>query len=191
MRIIAGKYKAKKLLAPEGKTTRPTSDRAREAVFNILDSYLRKNALEWKEINVLDVFAGTGALGLEALSRGAVSLTAAEKDQAAAACFWKNADVFIRAGLSVRLFPDAFLPPWTETPADLVFMDPPYTKGFVSPALEALCSQGWIDAHTLCVIETARDEENVLPDSFLVFEKRCYGKAAVLFAQVKKSGPFS
>lgn len=79
MRIIAGKYRARKLTAPDGMTTRPTSDRAREAVFNVLDSRLRKNGSGWNDLTVLDVFAGTGALGLEALSRGAKALFAAEK----------------------------------------------------------------------------------------------------------------
>ena len=185
MRIIAGKYKAKKLIAPEGKTTRPTSDRARESIFNMLENHLRKNALTWSDITVLDVFAGTGALGLEALSRGAVSLTAAEKDPAATACFWKNAESFVKSGLSVRLFPDALIPLQAEKPVGLLFMDPPYAKGLVAPALEALYRQGWIDTNTLCVIETERNEENVLPDDFILSDTRFYGKAAVSFARKK------
>ncbi|MBO4520910.1 MAG: 16S rRNA (guanine(966)-N(2))-methyltransferase RsmD [Alphaproteobacteria bacterium] len=187
MRIIAGKYKAKKLVAPEGKTTRPTSDRARESIFNVLENRLRLNALSWPEITVMDVFAGTGALGLEALSRGAVSLTAAEKDPAAVACFWKNADSFIKSGLAVRLFPDALMPPAAEKPVKLLFMDPPYAKGLVAPALKALCRQEWIDANTLCVIETERNEESFLPDDFIVFDTRFYGKAAVSFVRIKKT----
>ena len=185
MRIIAGKYRSKKLAAPDGKTTRPTSDRAREAVFNVLESHLRKKDLSWSEMTVLDAFAGTGALGLEALSRGAVSLTAAERNPAAAACFWKNAETFIKDGLSVRLFPDALTPPQTEKAVALLFMDPPYAKGLVAPTLEALRRQGWIDEQTVCVIETERGEKNVLPSGFEVSDTRFYGKAAVLFARIK------
>jgi len=188
MRIIAGKYKAKKLAAPEGKTTRPTSDRVREAVFDILESYLRGQTIGWTDVAVLDVFAGTGALGLEALSRGAASLTAAEKDPAAIACFWQNAEVFVKSGLSVHLFKDALNPPQAQAPVTLLFMDPPYAKGLVSPALDALSRQGWIDSKTLCVIETERGEKNIFPDLFDVFDKRSYGKASVSFLRMKEKG---
>ena len=185
MRIISGKFRAKNLIAPEGKTTRPTSDRAREAVFNVLESCWRRKNVSWADITVADVFAGTGALGLEAMSRGAVSLTAFEKDTAAKRCFQKNAQAFIDAGLSVRLFDDALLPPCAQSPVRLLFMDPPYAKGLVAPSLEALVKQGWIDAETLCVIETEKGEKDVLPDCFEAQDKRFYGKAAVLFAKLK------
>lgn len=190
MRIIAGQYRAKKLVAPEGKITRPTSDRAREAVFNMLESCLRKKGLSWSEIKVLDAFAGTGALGLEALSRGAVSLTAAEKDPAATACFWQNADSFVKNGFSVSLFQDALDPPAAQAPVDLFFMDPPYAKGLVVPALEILSERGWIDSHTIGVIETERGEKDFLPEAFVAFDTRFYGKAAVSFVG-KKEAAFS
>lgn len=185
MRIISGKYKAKRLVAPEGKNTRPTSDRAREAVFNVLEAYWRKRNKTWADVSVLDAFAGTGALGVEALSRGAFSLTAAEKDPAAVKCFRMNSDVFVKDGNKVCLFPDALMPPAAEKPVSLLFMDPPYAKGLVAPALEALYRQGWIDSETVCVIETERGEKDVLPDSFISFDTRFYGKAAVLFVQKK------
>ena len=185
MRIIAGKYKSKKLFAPEGKTTRPTSDRTREAVFNVLESYFRKKGISWADVNVLDAFSGTGALGLEALSRGAVSLTAAEKDSRATVCFWKNADVFVKGGSRIDLFADALLPPQAKKPVVLLFMDPPYAKGLIKPALEALEQKGWIDKNTLCVLETERHEKDILPDSFDITDMRFYGKSAVLFVQKK------
>ena len=185
MRIIAGKYRARKLIAPEGKNTRPTSDRAREAVFNVLEARWRKQGTNWNKLSILDVFAGTGALGLEALSRGAVSLTAAENDPAATACFWKNADAFVKDGVPVRLFPDALIPPQTERAVNLLFMDPPYAKGLVAPALEALLKTGWIDKETVCVIETEKGEKDVLPAGFEISDTRVYGKAAVLFVKLK------
>lgn len=186
MRIISGRFKAKKLVAPLGKTTRPTSDRAREAVFNVLDSYWRRQNVLWSEITVLDAFAGTGALGLEALSRGAASLTALEKNTAATACFWQNAKVFVDSGYAVKLFPDALMPPAAVSPVSLLFMDPPYAKGLVLPALKALQKQGWINEKTLCVIETERGEKDVLPENADIEETRFYGKAAVLFVRIKK-----
>ena len=186
MRIIAGKYRSRKLIAPQGMTTRPTSDRARESVFNVLDSLLRKQDCMWTDLTVLDVFAGTGALGIEALSRGAKALFAAEKDPAAVRCFYQNADPFIKDGVSVSLFPDALNPPPTQKTVGLVFMDPPYEKGLVTPALKALLGQGWIDDQTLCVIEIASHEKEVLPDCFEVSDSRVYGKAKVLFIKLKK-----
>lgn len=185
MRIIAGKYRAKKITAPDGMTTRPTSDRAREAVFNILDSKLRKADICWNDVVVLDVFAGTGALGIEALSRGAKELFAAEKDPAAVRCFYQNADPCIRDGLSVHLFSDALNPPPANAAAAIVFMDPPYNQGLVAPTLDVLCQKGWVDRQSLCVIEIARGEKNVLSADFDIIDRRVYGKAEVLFVRLK------
>lgn len=185
MRIIAGKYRAKKLTAPDGTTTRPTSDRAREAVFSMLDSKLRKNGVSWSGLVILDVFAGTGAMGIEALSRGAKVLFAAEKDPAAVRCFYQNADSCIKDGLQVCLFPDALDPPPARVPAAIVFMDPPYNQGLVAPALEILIKKGWIDRQTVCVIEIARHEQNILPVAFETTDCRVYGKAEILFARLR------
>ncbi len=186
MRIIAGKYRSRKLVAPDGMTTRPTSDRARESVFNVLDSLLRKQDCMWTDLTVLDVFAGTGALGIEALSRGAKALFAAEKDPAAVRCFYQNVDPFIKDGIQVSLFSDALNPPHAPKAVELIFMDPPYEKGLVVPALTALFEQGWIDGQTLCVIEIASHEKEALPDGFEISNNRVYGKAKVLFVKLKK-----
>lgn len=186
MRIIAGKYRSRKLVAPDGMTTRPTSDRARESVFNVLDSLLRKQDCMWTDLTVLDVFAGTGALGIEALSRGAKALFAAEKDPAAVRCFYQNVDPFIKDGVHVSLFSDALNPPHAPKAVELIFMDPPYEKGLVVPALTALFEQGWIDGQTLCVIEIASHEKEALPDGFEISNNRVYGKAKVLFVKLKK-----
>lgn len=185
MRIIAGKYRSKKLLAPTGRTTRPTSDRAKEAVFNILEVHLKKNKMQWDDITVFDDFAGTGALGLEALSRGARILFASEQDRQAIQCFLKNADVFIKEGCHIQLFPDALNLPQAKDSVNLVFMDPPYEKGFVMPALEVLYGKGWIDHTTLCVIEINHEEKISLPENFSVSYSRRYGKAEILFVRLK------
>ena len=110
MRIVAGKFRGKNLVAPDGKNTRPTSDRARESVFNVLDSKLRRDAIMWDSLVVADVFAGTGALGAEALSRGATELFAWEKDAAAVKCFKQNLAAFEQNGAKVTLYSDALTP---------------------------------------------------------------------------------
>lgn len=181
MRIVSGKFRSKKLVAPQRANTRPTSDRAREAVFNVLDAKLRKSGTAWSEICVADVFAGTGALGAEALSRGANALFAWETDPAAVKCFHQNTACFVGENIPVRLYSDALRPVSAAAPVGLLFMDPPYEKGLVAPALTALTAAGWIDARTLCVIETARNEKDFLPAAFTVTDERVYGKAKVSF----------
>ncbi len=184
MRIVAGKFRGKNLVAPDGKNTRPTSDRARESVFNVLDSKLRRDAIMWDSLVVADVFAGTGALGAEALSRGATELFAWEKDAAAVKCFKQNLAAFEQNGAKVTLYSDALTPVLARSPVDLLFMDPPYAKGLVAPALTALRARGWIDGKTRCVVEIADGEKDVLPPEFEIVDSRAYGKARVLFARL-------
>lgn len=188
MRIVSGKFRSKKLAAPQGANTRPTSDRARESVFNVLDSKLRKAGTAWSDVSVADVFAGTGALGAEALSRGANALFAWEIDPAAVKCFHQNTACFVAENVLVRLYADALRPAAAAAPVGLLFMDPPYEKGLVVPALTALVAAGWIDARTLCVIETARNEKGFLPETFDVTDERVYGAAKVSFVCLKNKG---
>lgn len=184
MRIVAGKLRGKNLVAPDGKTTRPTSDRARESVFNVLDSKLRGGGVSWDSLTVADVFAGTGALGAEALSRGASELFAWELDAAAVRCFKQNLAAFEKIGAKVTLYPDALTPVPARSPVGLLFMDPPYERGLVAPALAALRAGGWIDGNTRCVVEIANGEKDVLPPEFEIVDARVYGKARVLFARL-------
>lgn len=177
MRIVGGKYRGKQLIAPAGETTRPTADRARESVFNILDSRLTKAGLTWADIAVFDAFAGTGALGAEAVSRGAKALFAAEKDKAAQLCWRKNT-----AGMNATLYTDMLALPRAAQSVGLVLMDPPYKKGLVAPALAELEQKGWLSPETLCVIEVEKTEQNVLPDGFAVADERVYGKAKIIIA---------
>ncbi len=180
MRIVAGKYKGRALVCPEGKNTRPTSDRARESVFNVLDSRWRKNGLSWADVSVLDAFAGTGALGIEALSRGASHLYAMEKDVRTIACLKDNMKI-VEPGAYAVLAADVLNPPATDRAVDLVFMDPPYRRGLIPAALTALMEKGWIGPQTLCVIEAEKSEEGLIPDGFAVSDERKYGKAKILF----------
>lgn len=185
MRIIGGKYRGKKLSAPEGDATRPTADRARESVFNVLDSRFLKEGKAWAEMTVMDAFAGTGALGIEAASRGASVLFFIEKNREAFKCLDENVMPLRRDGVRVSVFSDVLAPPDAVKAADLLFMDPPYGQGLVALGLQALKDKGWIDSMTLCVIEVEKKEreEDILPVGFEILDTRCYGKAKILLVQ--------
>jgi 16S rRNA (guanine966-N2)-methyltransferase len=179
MRIDAGSHKGVKLSAPEGDDTRPTSDRARQAVFNILvHSY---DAI--RDAKVLDVFAGSGALGLEALSRGAERASFIESDRKAAECIKQNIAACREQARTQIFVADASRPPralssWA--PCALVFLDPPYSKGLIAPTLIALSENGWIAPEALIVAEIDRKEVLEAPPGFSVLDDRQYGKARIL-----------
>jgi 16S rRNA (guanine966-N2)-methyltransferase len=183
MRIDAGSHKAVKLSAPEGDDTRPTSDRARQAVFNILvHSYDAIRAAK-----VLDVFAGSGALGLEALSRGAERASFIESDRKAAECIKQNIAACREQARAQIFIADASRPPralssWA--PCSLVFLDPPYGKGLIMPTLVALQDNGWIADEALIVAEVDRKEALEAPPGFSVLDDRHYGKARILLLRV-------
>lgn len=153
LRIIAGLCKGRKLIAPAGERTRPTNGRARQAVFDILAH------APWCDLRgalVLDVFAGTGAYGLEALSRGAAQACFMEKDSAALAALKANIDACKTTAARV-IRGDALHPPKGER-QDLVFLDPPYGQGLVPPALAALRQAGWVGEGTVIIAELGPDE---------------------------------
>lgn len=184
MRIVAGKYRGRILSAPLTLSTRPTSDRARESVFNILDSRLLKCGLSWSDLKVLDAFAGTGAMGVEAASRGAMSVSFMEKNAEALKSLRANVSAPERDGCRISIYSDVLLPPNVPDPADIIFMDPPYGKGMVLPAIQALAESGWLVKKTLCVVETERKEDLVLPPLFETHEERVYGKAKISFVSI-------
>lgn len=181
MRIVGGTYRGKLLSAPEGTTTRPTSDRARESVFNIIESRLIKAGRRWDKLSVFDAFAGTGALGIEAVSRGVRALFAAEKDESARRCWRKNTQGL--KNVSLILYSDVLALPEAQKTVDLLFMDPPYGKGLVAPALTELEQKGWLNADTLCLIEVEKAEQNFLPAGFVALDTRFYGKAKVVITK--------
>lgn len=180
MRIIAGNKKGKLLKSPTDEKTRPTSDKARKALFDMLSSALIKKGKAWNEITFLDVFAGTGAIGLEALSRGAQSAYFIENHPPALACLNANAKGFENAHI---LSVDATCPPFTTKPVDVVFLDAPYREELWEKALPALEAKGWIDSKTLIVIEIENSEENILPVSFKLIDDRQYGRNRLLFCK--------
>lgn len=182
MRIIGGQFKGKKLVSPTTDATRPTSDRARESLFNILDSLLKKREIPWNQIVFVDAFAGTGAVGIEAASRGAARVFFFEKNPAALKSLRANI-----AGLDkVTVFEDA-LAPFKASPAvSMVFMDPPYGKGLWEKALTSFQTQGWIDRGTLVIIEVDKTEKSAIPKGFERVDQRSYGRNTFLFLRLEK-----
>lgn len=181
MRIIAGKYARRQLMAPAGQGTRPTSDRAREAIFNILQHQDWGGRAVITGARVLDVCCGTGAMGLEALSRGAGSLWLMEQDKAALQATQLNiAALGVQAQCHI-LRGDARHPPQAPHGCDLIFIDPPYRQNLPEQIVPALQSQGWITPDALLVIETGALETVKLNDKIPLLMQRRYGAAMVSF----------
>ena len=173
MRIVAGKYRGKKLFEPKNDDVRPTSDRARESVFNIL--YSKIGGVAGRK--VLDLFAGTGALGFEALSRGAQSVCLIDKDTQ---LVLKNAALFVKEEDKIKVVcADVTRPLRLSEKYDLIFCDAPYDQGLNEKALENLTAGGFIEKGAVCVVETRYNEELSLSSSFELFDERIYGMAKV------------
>ena len=180
MRIVGGKYRGKKLWTPEGKEVRPTSERAREAIFNILYSKLGG---DYGKLNLLDVFCGTGAFGFESLSRGFNHVTFADIDIVPVS---KNAKLFVAENERFDIIKaDATRLPRARRKYDMVFMDAPYAKGLTEQALEQLLTQGWLNEKAICVVEVRKDERFPLPEAFELLDERVYGLARVLFLKYR------
>ncbi|MBE7733913.1 16S rRNA (guanine(966)-N(2))-methyltransferase RsmD [Devosia faecipullorum] len=180
MRIVAGKYRGKALASPSDQSIRPTSDRARESIFNILGSRLGP-VFEGKR--VLDLFAGTGALGLEALSRGAAHVTFVDIGAEARGIIRDHIQAFGVAGITKLLRRDAtgLGAPGTFGQFDLIFLDPPYHQGLGEKALVELAGNGWIAPGAIVVWEEAADADVIIPAGFALDDTREYGAAAVRF----------
>ncbi|HAU28521.1 MAG TPA: 16S rRNA (guanine(966)-N(2))-methyltransferase RsmD [Rhodospirillaceae bacterium] len=182
MRIVAGRHRGRSLCAPSGMDVRPTSDRARQAVFNILENHgwLPEGNLVLGAV-VADVFCGTGALGLEALSRGAEKAFFIDSaPQALAAC--KGNVSLLHEEVRARLFPSTVpqLPAAPEA-CGLVFLDPPYLSGLIPPALAALEKAGWLAPDAVVVAEVAAREDLDVGQGWERLDRRRYGAAAVFF----------
>lgn len=177
MRIIAGRWKGRALVAPPGLATRPTSDRARQAIFDQLwhAPWAGRDMLEGAI--VLDGFAGTGAMGLEALSRGAARAFFMEQDRAALAALRANIAACKASDACRVIAGDVTAPPIAAAACSLVFLDPPYSKGLVPRALAALQAKGWIAPGTLIIAETGRDEESLALPGFEEISTRDHGAA--------------
>lgn len=178
MRIVAGRFKGRALTSPTGQATRPTSDRARAAIFNMLEHSSWRRPLAGAR--VIDLFAGTGALGLEALSRGAASALFVETGPAAVAALRSNIAA-LGVGPAARILERdaARLPPHAGSPHDLAFLDAPYRKGLTEAALAALGLGGWLAPDATVIAEQAADEPALEPDGFEPLDIRRYGAARV------------
>lgn len=176
MRIVSGRYGGKRLSAPKGMATRPTTDRTRESLFNILS-----NRMEFEEMRVIDLFAGTGALGLEALSRGAGFALFVEEANAARAAIRTNIEALSVMGNTKIFRRDATRlgTIGTMKPFDLAFMDPPYGKGLGERAAKALVSGNWLSENAILVMEEASNAfPEALPD-FKLIDLRKYGESTI------------
>jgi 16S rRNA (guanine966-N2)-methyltransferase len=174
MRIVAGAWRGRALVAPQGSATRPTADRVRQALFDMLLHAPWGGRDTVAGAQVLDVFAGTGACGLEALSRGAAHATFIERDRAALAALRANIAACRAQDRSTVLASDALAIPPGE-PADLVFLDPPYRQDLVQRAIERLRAVGRLAPQALIVAETAHDEP--IPTASPLLAERTHGAA--------------
>ncbi|PHS40480.1 MAG: 16S rRNA (guanine(966)-N(2))-methyltransferase RsmD [Robiginitomaculum sp.] len=188
MRIVGGKNRGRNIIAPSGKNTRPTSDQARESIFNIL-----KHA-EWSPpmdgAVVIDIFAGSGALGLEALSRGAEFCLFVETEPKARASIRENTVAMGLGGMTrlhrrdatkLRVEPNNLRGPFSH-----IFLDPPYNKNLARPVLRKLNEQGLIAENAVIIYEMAKDEEPNLR-GYAIHDTRVWGAAKVVFMSLEKT----
>jgi 16S rRNA (guanine966-N2)-methyltransferase len=177
MRIIAGKWRGRRLVAPAGATTRPTADRVRQSVFDLLAHapWAERDLL--RDASVLDAFAGTGAMGLEALSRGAARAVFMDRNREALAAIAANIAACQANEHAVVLNADATRPPKGE-PQRIVFLDPPYDHDLLNLSLHALSHSGWITAETIIVAEARRSSRGEAFGTLL--DERTYGAAKIL-----------
>jgi 16S rRNA (guanine966-N2)-methyltransferase len=180
MRIVGGRFRGRTLLAPKSQAIRPTADRLRESLFNIL-AHGYGDPLEGAR--VLDLFAGTGALGLEALSRGAGFVLFVDDGAEARALLRGNVDALGAGGTSKVYRRDATRlgPAHPMEPFSLAFLDPPYGKGLAAPALASARDGGWLTPDALIVVEEAADIAFTAPDGFEEIERRDYGDTQLIF----------
>jgi 16S rRNA (guanine966-N2)-methyltransferase len=182
VRIVGGRFRGRSLVGPKSDAIRPTSDRLRETLFNVL-AHAYDDPLEGAR--VLDLFAGTGAMGLEALSRGAAFALFVDEGAQARSLIRENVEA-LGVGGSTRLFRrdatrlGAAAP---NLPFSVVFCDPPYGKDLVPKALRSCADGGWLTEGALVVVEEAQGAEIALPAGFAEVERRDYGETKVIFGR--------
>ncbi len=181
MRIVGGALRGRRLVAPEGRTVRPTADRAREGLFNILDHGAAFADFQLAGASVVDAFAGTGALGLEALSRGAAHAIFLETDPDALKALRRNIATLDQGDRADVLSRDATRPGRAATRCTLALLDPPYGADLAAPALSALAANGWLADNAVAVVEHAERETLAPPDGFEPLSQRRYGAAVFTF----------
>ncbi len=184
MRIVAGRLKGRTLLGPKSDAIRPTSDRLRETVFNVLHHGLGKHGVDDAITNarVLDLFAGTGALALEALSQGASFGVMVDEGTEARGLLRHNVESLGLGGITRILRRDATKlgPVAPFEPFNLVFLDPPYGKGLGEKALHSALTGGWLVPGAIVVLEERADIAVDLPQGLLLLDKRKGGEGQIL-----------
>jgi 16S rRNA (guanine966-N2)-methyltransferase len=185
MRIVGGRFRGRALKTPDTQDIRPTTDRARESLFNILINQLGH---DWAEIRALDMFAGTGALGLEALSRGASHALFVETSVEGRGLIRDNIEAFGLTGNARLLRRDAtdMGPVGTMEPFNLAFADPPYGKGLGEAAYTSAAAGGWFQANALCILEESANAPFNLPQGFALEDERRYGETCLRFMRFEK-----
>jgi 16S rRNA (guanine966-N2)-methyltransferase len=173
MRIIAGEWRGRSIEAPPGLATRPTADRVRETLFSMLKSRLGS----FEDLRVADLFAGSGALAFEALSRGTAGATFVERDAGAAAAIRRNADR-LGAAERVRVFTGSALALPKSEPFDLIFADPPYAPGSGSAVVRSIVDAAWLAPGGWLSVETSR-HDIVDPGELLIETTREVGRASI------------
>ncbi len=176
MRIIAGQWRGRALALPLQDVTRPTTDRVREALFSMLHSRIG----DFSGKRMLDAFAGSGAFGLEALSRGAAHVVFAESNKKTRTVLQQNIEQF-KCNDSILIYHDAFDLPATKIPSDVIFLDPPYKKGFESQIVPMLMNWGYIGAETLIIVESDASSVPISLSVLCCESVRTYGSCAISF----------
>lgn len=189
MRIVAGQYRGRVIVTPEGQNTRPTSDRARQAIFNVLEHAPWAEGLH--EARVIDLYAGSGALGFEALSRGAAFCLFVDTDDGARGAIRENMDaygLFGRCRVHRRSATDLGPRPGSAGEAfTLSFLDPPYAKGLGEQTLARLLEGGWLAPGAIVVFERGSDEPEIDTPGYERLDARDYGAARVLFLRASEA----
>jgi 16S rRNA (guanine966-N2)-methyltransferase len=183
MRIVAGSLRGRALAAPADAAIRPTSDKVREAIFNILAHGIPD--FSFAGLRVLDLFAGTGALGLEALSRGAAFCLFVEEDAASRGLIRRNVEALALTGVTKVFRRDAtnLGPAGNRGGFGLIFLDPPYEKSLAPRALASAAAGAWLRPGAVAVVEESRRAAVALPDGFAALEQRTWGDTQVVFAR--------
>ena len=190
MRIVAGSQRGRRIVAPPGRAVRPTADRVREALFNLLAHN------DWGPgseplpggATVVDAFAGSGALGLEALSRGAAQASFLENDDAVLEVLRRNVAACGVADAALILRCDATRPGRARAPCSLAFLDPPYRSGLAAPTLESMARGGWFADGAIIVVELPAKEIFEPPTGFAPLDERRYGTTRIVFLRWMGAG---
>jgi 16S rRNA (guanine966-N2)-methyltransferase len=178
VRVVGGEFRGRTLTAPDSQVIRPTTDRVRESLFNVL---MHLNGEPIEQARVLDLFAGTGALGIEAISRGARFCLFVDDGVESRGILRTNIEALGLNGRTKVFRRDATSlgPVAPHEPFNVVFADPPYRKGFGTKALQSASENGWLAPNAVVVIEEAMDATLSLGDEFALFDSRTYGDTII------------